>query len=84
MNRNISIIGAGSMGTAVSILLADNGHNVRMWSPFIEEVDMINTFHEQKDKLPGARVPENVVCSADFAETVNFSDILVLVIPSQT
>ena len=84
MLRNISVIGAGSMGTAVSILLANNGHNVRMWSPFIEEVDMINTFREQKDKLPGAIVPENVVCTADFAETVDFSDILVMVIPSQT
>lgn len=84
MHRNISIIGAGSMGTAVSILLANNGHNVRMWSPFAGEVDMINTFREQKDKLPGARVPENVVCTADFGETIDFSDILVLVIPSQT
>ena len=84
MGRNISVIGAGSMGTAVSILLADNGHNVRMWSPFIEEVRMINTCREQKDKLPGAIVPENVVCTADLEETVAFSDMLVLVIPSQT
>lgn len=84
MIRNISVIGAGSMGTAVSILLANNGHNVKMWSPFIEEVEMINTFREQKDKLPGAIVPEKVVCTADFAEIMNFSDITVLVIPSQT
>ncbi len=81
---NISVIGAGSMGTAVSILLAGNGHNVRMWSKFQEEVDMINTLREQKDKLPGAKVPESVVCTADLEEAAAFSDVLVMVIPSQT
>ncbi len=81
---NISVIGAGSMGTAVSILLAGNGHNVRMWSKFKEEVDMINTLREQKDKLPGAIVPESVVCTADLEEAAAFSDVLVMVIPSQT
>ncbi|HEX2944670.1 MAG TPA: NAD(P)H-dependent glycerol-3-phosphate dehydrogenase [Clostridia bacterium] len=81
---NISVIGAGSMGTAVSILLAGNGHNVRMWSKFKEEVDMINTLREQKDKLPGAMVPESVVCTADLEEAAAFSDVLVMVIPSQT
>lgn len=72
------------MGTAVSILLAGNGHNVRMWSKFKEEVDMINTLREQKDKLPGAIVPESVVCTADLEEAAAFSDVLVMVIPSQT
>ena len=84
MGINISVIGAGSMGTAVSILLAGNGHNVKMWSVFKEEVDMINTLREQKDKLPGAIVPANVVCTADLEETLAFSDVLAMVIPSQT
>lgn len=84
MGINISVIGAGSMGTAVSILLAGNGHNVKMWSVFKEEADMINTYREQKDKLPGAIVPANVVCTADLEEALAFSDKLVMVIPSQT
>ncbi len=84
MGINISVIGAGSMGTAVSILLAGNGHNVKMWSVFKEEVEMINTLREQKDKLPGAIVPTNVVCTSDIEEALAFSDVLVMVIPSQT
>lgn len=84
MGINISVIGAGSMGTAVSILLAGNGHNVKMWSVFKNEVDMINTLREHKDKLPGAMVPSNVVCTADLEEALVFSDVLVMVIPSQT
>ena len=84
MGINISVIGAGSMGTAVSILLAGNGHQVKMWSVFKEEVDMINMQREQKEKLPGAMVPTNVVCTADLEEALAFSDVLVMVIPSQT
>ncbi len=84
MGINISVIGAGSMGTAVSILLAGNGHNVKMWSVFKEEVDMINTFREQKEKLPGAVVPANVLCTNNLEEAISFSDVLVMVIPSQT
>ncbi len=71
------------MGTAVSILLADNGHNVKMWSVLKEEVDMINIHREQKDKLPGAIVPQNVNCTCDLEEALSFSDIIVLAIPSQ-
>jgi glycerol-3-phosphate dehydrogenase (NAD(P)+) len=84
MGMNISVIGAGSMGTAVSILLAGNGHNIKMWSVFKEEVEMINTLREQKDKLPGAIVPPNVVCTSNLEEALSFSDVLVMVIPSQT
>ncbi len=81
---NISVIGAGSMGTAVSILLAGNGHKVKMWSKFKDEVNMIRTQREQKDKLPGVIIPQNVNCTDDLEETLIFSDVIILVIPSQT
>lgn len=84
MGRKVTVLGAGSMGTAVSILLADNGHKVVMWSPFIEEVEMLNTIREQKDKLPGAKIPESVFCTADIVEALKFSEILIMVVPSQT
>lgn len=84
MNRKISVIGAGSMGTAVSILLANNGHSIKMWSLFKEEVDMINNLREQTEKLPGAKVPDSVFCTSDLEEVLSWSDILIYVIPSQT
>lgn len=82
--RKVSVIGAGSMGTAVSILLAGNGHKVEMWTPFKEEADMINTKREQVEKLPGAIVPEGVECTDNLEKALAFSDVLVMVIPSQT
>ena len=47
-----ALIGAGSWGTALSRLLADNGHEVTVWSVDENEIRMLSTEHEQKDKLP--------------------------------
>ncbi len=80
----ISIIGAGSMGTAISLLLAGNGHSVKMWSPFPEEANMINKKREQIDKLPGVKIPKNIFCTTDAEEALRNVNMVVLVIPSQT
>ncbi len=80
----ISIIGAGSMGTAISLLLAGNGHSVKMWSPFVEEANMINQKREQIDKLPGVKIPKSIFCTTDVEEALRNANMVVLVIPSQT
>ncbi len=82
--KNVAVIGAGSMGTAVSILLAGNGHNVKMWSPFKEEADMINTYREHKYKLPGAKIPEGVICTTSLQEALDGNDLIAMVVPSHT
>jgi glycerol-3-phosphate dehydrogenase (NAD(P)+) len=84
MNSKIAIMGAGSMGTALSVLLAGNGHNSRIWSCFDDEVKMINTRREQIHKLPGVTIPEGVVCTGDIEEALNGAEIIVLALPSQT
>ncbi len=47
------MLGAGSWGTALSLVLADNGHQVMMWGHRAELIDQINELHENKDYLPG-------------------------------
>ncbi len=84
MSNKISVIGAGSMGTAVSILLANNGHSVKMWTPFKDEVEMICKYREQIDKLPGAKIPESVLCTGDMEVALKDTDMVILVIPTQT
>ncbi len=82
--ETITVIGAGSMGAALSIHLAKLGYNVKIWSAFPEEVEMINKTKEQKDKLPGVKIPENVFCTNDIKDAINDVHIIVLAIPSQT
>jgi glycerol-3-phosphate dehydrogenase (NAD(P)+) len=84
MKKTISIIGAGSMGTAMAVLLSKNGHDVRMWSPMNEEIEMLNTEREHIQRLPGIKLQDNVFCTTDIEKTINKSDVTVLAIPSQT
>lgn len=83
MKNKVAIIGAGSMGTALSILLARNGHSVKMWSKFIEEVEMINKSREHLKKLPGIVIPDGVECTWELEEALKGAETVVIALPSQ-
>lgn len=78
----IGIIGAGSWGIALAVLLHKNGHQVTVWSIIKEEIDMLNAEHEHKDKLPGVKLPEDMVFTTDLEGSVKGKDVLVLAVPS--
>jgi len=80
--KNISIIGSGSWGVALAIHLAKMGHNVKMWSFMQEEADLIN--NEKKCKfLPKVTIPGNIYCTTDFKETIEGTEMLLIVTPSK-
>jgi len=79
---NIGIIGAGSWGTALSWLLANNGHQITVWSIVEEEIQMLREHREQKDKLPGVFLQENTLFTTDLEEAIKDKDVLVLAVPS--
>lgn len=79
---NISIIGAGSWGTALAVLLHKNGHNVTIWSIMETEIEMLKKEHEHKDKLPGVKLPEDMMFTTDLEAAVSDKDVLVLAVPS--
>lgn len=78
----IGIIGAGSWGTALAVLLHKNGNNITVWSVMEEEILMLQREHEQKDKLPGVRLPEDILFTTDLEQAVKGRDVLVLAVPS--
>ncbi len=78
----IGILGAGSWGTALSLLLDDNGHQVQVWSAFEEEVDMLERCHEHQAKLPGVKIPETVHFTKEMENCVRDQDVVVLAVPS--
>ncbi|NLL75741.1 MAG: NAD(P)H-dependent glycerol-3-phosphate dehydrogenase [Clostridiales bacterium] len=79
---DISIIGAGSWGTALAVLLHKNGHKVTMWSIVEQEIEMLKKEHEHKDKLPGVILPEDMIFTTDLEYAVKEKDVLVLAVPS--
>ncbi|MCM1184695.1 MAG: NAD(P)H-dependent glycerol-3-phosphate dehydrogenase [Roseburia sp.] len=78
----IGIIGAGSWGIALSVLLRNNGHEITVWSALENEITMLRAEREHKDKLPGVKLSEELVFTTDLSEAVSGRDILVLAVPS--
>lgn len=78
----VGIIGAGSWGTALSVLLHNNGHDITIWSALESEIEMLKSEHEHKDKLPGVRLPEDMLFTTNLKDAVESMDVLVLAVPS--
>lgn len=79
---NVGIMGAGSWGTALALLLNRNGHQVTMWSVSGDEVKMLSEKREHVSKLPGVKLPENMIFTTDMEAAVKDKDFLVLAVPS--
>ena len=78
----VGIIGAGSWGTALSLLLYKNGNQVTVWSALENEIQMLKEEREQKDKLPGVKLPEDMIFTTNLEEAIKGKDVLVLAVPS--
>lgn len=79
---DVSVIGAGSWGIALALVLSKNGNKVTVWSIVKEEIDMLNEKREHIDKLPGVPLPEDMVFTTDLEEAVKGKKVLVLAVPS--
>lgn len=78
----VNVLGAGSWGTALSLLLHKNGHQVKLWSALENEVKMLNEKREHESKLPGVRIPEEVEITTDLEGCLRDVDVAVLAVPS--
>lgn len=79
---NVSVMGAGSWGTALALLLHKNGHKVTVWSISQDEVEMLSKEREHKSKLPGVKLPDDMEFTTDMASAIEGRDFLVLAVPS--
>ena len=79
---DIGVIGAGSWGTALALLLYKNGHRVTVWSYKEEEARELAETREHKSKLPGVRLPEDMEFTWDIKDAAEGKDVLVMAVPS--
>lgn len=78
----ISVLGAGSWGTALSLLLFNNGHEVTLWSALPDEVKMLRENREHASKLPGVKLPKTMEITTDLEGSLKDPDVAVLAVPS--
>ena len=81
--QKMSVIGAGSWGSALALSLHKNNHKVFMWTRDLDQVDEINNTRENSKFLPGVVFPEDLIVSNDLEEVIADSEIIVLAVPSQ-
>ncbi len=82
MKKKIAVLGAGSWGSALSLVLATNGHDVTLWSIAEDEIKMLQEKHEHVDKLPGVKLPESISYTTDMEKAVSGKEFLILAVPS--
>lgn len=78
----VGVMGAGSWGTALALLLHKNGHEVTVWSISEDEVVMLRESREHRSKLPGVTLPENMIFTSDMETAIKGKDFIVLAVPS--
>ncbi|SDX71601.1 NAD(P)H-dependent glycerol-3-phosphate dehydrogenase [Salimicrobium album] len=80
---NISVLGAGSWGTALALVLADNDHQVHLWAHRVEHAEEMRKTRENKRYLENASLPDNIQIFDDLTESVEGSDYILLAVPTK-
>lgn len=77
----ITILGGGSWGITLAVLLHNNGHEITIWSAVPNHLNMLRENHEHK-MLPGVKIPDDVRYTLDDNEGVTGKDLLILAVAS--
>lgn len=81
--KKIAIIGAGSWGTTLAVLLGEKGFDVKLWARREELANEIESKRENKQYLPGIKIPKNVIAGHSLKDAINGSEIIITTIPSE-
>jgi glycerol-3-phosphate dehydrogenase (NAD(P)+) len=79
----ITVLSDGGWGTAVSLLLISNGHEVTLWGPFADYIETMRATRRNDRFLAGITLPETLRLSADMDEATEDAELLVLASPTQ-
>ena len=80
--KKIAVLGAGSWGIAISVLLHRNNHKITLWEFLKEDCQRLNSLREHPDKLPGIKIPAEIEITDDLKKAVTNSQAIVFVVPS--
>jgi glycerol-3-phosphate dehydrogenase (NAD(P)+) len=78
----VTILGAGSWGTTLALVLNQNNNMVTCWSIDKNDVDSIKKSKENKKFLPGINIPDRINFSNDLQASINSAEVIIVAIPS--
>ncbi len=79
---SVGIIGAGNWGTTLALYLNKRGVNITLFEPVKERIDNLNKYRENKEFLPGHKIPESILLTDNPNEIIDKSDFIFFVLPS--
>lgn len=77
----VSILGGGTWGIAIAVLLRNNGHEITVWSALEQEVEMLKNSREHK-MLPGVKLADDMIFTTNDEEAVKGKDLVVMAVAS--
>lgn len=83
IKQKAAVIGAGSWGTALAMVLADNGHEVRLWGHKEAQIEEINTQRTNRKYLPDVKLPQGITGYSSLDSALRDLDIIILAVPTK-
>ena len=80
----ISVIGSGSFGTALAMLLVNKGHDVILYGRNEVQMKMIGATHGNHRYLPGVILPDSLRATSDLEEALHDRELIVMAVPAQS
>lgn len=81
--KNVAVIGSGSWGTALAMILTKYGHTVKMWARSQAAVDEINEKHTNEKYLPNITLPSALTATTDREAVLEGAEIVISAVPSR-
>jgi glycerol-3-phosphate dehydrogenase (NAD(P)+) len=79
----VSVLGAGSWGTTLAIILFNNGHDVILWEYKKNYAKTLSKLRENKIFLPGIKIPNDIKITHELNDALHEQHVIVLAVPSQ-
>src|SRR3989344_2408679 len=81
--KKIAVIGAGSWGTTLAVLLGEKGFGVKLWARREELANEIESKRENLQYLPGIKIPGNVIAEHSLKNVLEGSEMIITAVPSE-